>query len=132
MFVDTNSPVTEHSSSSYVNDCLPLDHSNSDNFYVMPRETIIPTVDSSECLHTTTPPNSLDPAQIYVTPPAFSRNFILESNLSFDDSQDIPNISLDCIPDLDPKSQTDDSTYYSYPEQQSTSSVIKANFFLFL
>jgi hypothetical protein len=107
---------TQHSSS-YVNEPLASNHSDIDDFYVMPRQENLPVCDTYNSLPDTNP---IDPAQIYVTPPTFSKNFVLESNLSFDDSQDISNISLDTVPDLITDASTNNTVYYSYPDQQST------------
>ena len=82
----------------------------------MPRQENLPVCDTYNSLPDINP---TDPAQIYVTPPTFSKNFVLESNLSFDDSQDIANISLDTVPDLITDASTNNTVYYSYPGQQS-------------
>ncbi len=116
--------LAEHSSS-YVNQLLPSDNSQIDNFYVMPRQENLPICDtyntltiSSQDNNPSTPPNPSDTAQLYATPPTFAKNFVLESNLSFDDSQDVLNISLDSVPDLINDISTTNAVYYSYPEQQ--------------
>ena len=75
---------------------------------------------SSDDDQPSTPPNPADTAQFYATPPTFAKNFVLESNLSFDDSQDVPNISLDSVPDLiNNNISTTNDVYYSYPDQQT-------------
>jgi len=98
----------------------------------MPRQDNFPICDTynavTQDIHPTTPPNPSDTAQFYATPPTFARNFVLESNLSFDDSQDIPNISLDSVPDLLNNTSTPADIYYSYPEQHTT---LVNNLFLF-
>jgi hypothetical protein len=92
----------------------------------MPRQENLPICDtyntltiSSQDNNPSTPPNPSDTAQFYATPPTFAKNFVLEANLSFDDSQDVPNVSLDSVPDLINDTSTSNFIYYSYPEQQS-------------
>ncbi len=99
----------------------------------MPRQDNFPICDTYNSLTTISqdihPTNPSDSAQFYATPPTCARNFVLESNLSFDDSQDVPNISLDSVPDLLNNTSTTADIYYSYPEQHTTS---VNNLFLFL
>jgi hypothetical protein len=141
--LDTNSNVysnpelTQHSSS-YVNHPFPSNNSEVDGFYVTPRQENLPICDthntitsSSEDNNPSTPPNPADIAQFYATPPTFSKNFVLESNLSFDDSQDVQNISLDSVPDILNDTSTTNIVYYSYPEQQSVTVNHSFSFFVF-
>lgn len=143
--MDTNSnvysnPEQSQHSSSYVNQPYPSNNSDTDEFYVIPRQENLPICDtyntitnSSEDINPSTPPNSSDIAQFYATPPTFSKNFVLESNLSFDDSQDITNISLDSVPDVINDSSTTQTVYYSYPEHQQQSVTVNNQvYFLFL
>ncbi|CAF3403123.1 unnamed protein product [Rotaria sp. Silwood1] len=111
----------------YVNQLCSSNNLINDDFYVMPRQENLSSCDTYKTLVTSTQNdypstslNSFETAQIYSTPPTFSKNFVLESNLSFDDSQDVPNISLDSVPDLINDISTTNDIYYSYPEQQVT------------
>ncbi|CAF3591202.1 unnamed protein product [Adineta steineri] len=115
---------TEHSIP-YVNQLISSNNPENDDFYVMPRQENPLSCDTYNILTNTnqdndprTPPNPSDLTQFYATPPTFAKNFVLESNLSFDDSQDIPNISLDTVPDVIIDTSTNNDIYYSYPEQQ--------------
>jgi hypothetical protein len=83
----------------------------------MPRQENPHTCDTYNTLPEDTNPSDI--AQFYATPPAFAKNFVLDSNLSFDDSQDIPNVSLDSVPDLITDPSTTNDVYYSYPEPQT-------------
>lgn len=117
---DYCTPQSIEHSTSYVNELNLSNHSDIDDFYVMPRQEDLPLCDTHNPLTNSsenTYPTDSNP--IYVAPPTFSKNFVVESNLSFDDSQDIPNISLDSVPDLISNIPTDNNIYYSYPEQQS-------------
>ena len=87
----------------------------------MPRQENLPVCDLYNSLPDNNPP---DPAQIYVTPPACSKNLILESSIASDDSQ---NISLDTVPDLITEPSTNNTAYYSHPTQQS----VTVNSYLF-
>jgi len=127
---DYSTPQFSEHSTSYVNQPLPSNNFEIDDFYVIPRQENLPTCDTYNTLtnspqdnNPSTPPNPSDTAQFYATPPTFAKNFVLESNLSFDDSQDVPNISLDSVPDLINDTSTTYATYYSYPEQQETTTV---------
>jgi ABC-type glycerol-3-phosphate transport system substrate-binding protein len=85
----------------------------------MPRQDNLPPCDTYNTLTSSSQDNNpSDIAQFYATPPAFAKNFIVDSNLSFDDSEDIPNVSLDTVPDVinDPSATND--IYYSYPEHK--------------
>ncbi len=117
---------TEHSTS-YVNQPLPSNNCETHDFYVIPRQENLPICDtltnSPQDNNPSTPPNPSDTAQFYATPPTFAKNFVLESNLSFDDSQDVQNISLDSVPDLINDTSTTNAIYYSYPEQQESTTV---------
>lgn len=104
--------LVEHSSA-YVNeDILPSNQSDNDDFYVIPRQENLPICDT---YHSLPDGNSSDANQFYAAPPTFARNFVLESNVSFDDSQDI---SLDTVPDLVNDPSTNNTVYYSYPDHQ--------------
>ena len=112
-------PCASHSAS-YVNQTFP---STTNDFYVMPRQEnpLLDDADNglvysfddhppSTALH------SSDRLQLYAIPPTFAKNFVLESNLSFDDSQDAPSVSLDVVPDLIADAPLVDDTSYAYPE----------------
>lgn len=108
-------PSVSHSTS-YVNQCLTAETINEENFYVMPRQENPHTNENSTEL-SSTPPNPTDTAQIYATPPSFAKNFVLESNVSFDDRDDLPSVSLDTVPDLiNGNSSSTNDIYYSYPQ----------------
>lgn len=117
-------PFSTHSTA-YVNE-MPLSKSLDDgDFYVTPRQENPPTEKNSSPLPDTsedeaplTPTHPSDTVQFYAIPPPFARNFVLESNLSFDDSQDIPSVSLDSVPDLIDGVPPNNDIYYSYPEVQ--------------
>ncbi|CAF3289073.1 unnamed protein product [Rotaria socialis] len=112
-------------SSSYVNELDPPNNPLPDDFYAIPRQKDRPICDtyntivnSAEDVSPSTPPNGFENGHIYATPPTFSKNFVIESNVSFDDSQDVPNISLDSVPDLINDIPNKNDIYYSYPEPQ--------------
>ncbi|UJR28095.1 hypothetical protein I4U23_009350 [Adineta vaga] len=116
----------EQHSTSYVNQLIPLNHPENDDFYVLPREEHHPICDTSnastitsETNNPSTPPNGSDTTQFYASPPTFAKNFVLETNLSFDDSEDVPNVSLDSVPDLSNDISANNEIYYSYPIQQT-------------
>lgn len=128
-------------SSPYVNESFPTNNHIPDDFYCMPRQEDHPICDtyntivnSNENKSPSTPPNAFDNGHIYSSPPIFSKNFVIESNLSFDDSQDIPNVSLDSVPDLINDIPTTNDVYYSYPESQiiTVSKVSLVVYFLIL
>jgi hypothetical protein len=121
-------PFSTHSTA-YVNEIPSNKTLDDDDFYVTPHQEHPPTEKKSNTLPDTSddespstppPPHHSDTGQFYATPPTFARNFVLESNLSFDDSQDMPAVSLDSVPDLidgvHPTPNND--AYYSYPEAQ--------------
>ncbi|CAF0775359.1 unnamed protein product [Rotaria sordida] len=130
--IDTHSniystPQLVQNSTPYVNQLYSSNNLIHDDFYVMPRQENLSTCDTYNTLvnsiqndNSFTPPNLSETTQFYATPPTFTKNFILESNLSFDDSQDVPNISLDSVPDLvnSISTTTTSDSYYSYPTQQ--------------
>ncbi|CAF2731513.1 unnamed protein product [Rotaria sp. Silwood2] len=130
--IDTNSniyltPQLVQNSTPYANQLYPSNNLIIDDFYVMPRQENPPTCDTYNSLVTftqndnpSTSSNPFEAAQIYATPPNFAKNFVLQSNLSFDDSQDVSNISLDSVPDLINDTSTTTDIYYSYPEQPVT------------
>ena len=107
-----------------MNQLTPSNHSDNDDFYVIPREEHFPICDTSNTTitdaHSSTPPNGSDSAQFYASPPMFAKNFTLETNLSFDDSEDVPNVSLDAVPDVLNDTSANNEIYYSYPTQQTT------------
>ena len=96
----------------------------------MPRQENLPPCDT--LMTSSQDNNPSDNAQIYATPPAFAKNFIIDSNLSFDDSEDTPNVSLDIVPDLitDPSATND--IYYSYPDHQTITVNSQMLFFLLI
>ena len=115
-------PIELHSAA-YINQSLPLKTMNNDEFYVVPREenSIISGADTnpqSADDDTDSFNNPTDSAQFYAVPPNYSKNFVLQTNLSFDDSQDVTSVSLDCVPDLNQTLSNTNGVYYSYPEQQ--------------
>lgn len=125
-------PQLNNNFSAYVNHIFPSNDQIDDDFYVMPRQVTHPICDkntnSENSIQNKNSTIPLESSQIYATPPTFSKNFVTESNLSFDDSQDVPNISLDSVPDLINDTPTTNDIYYSYPEQQ----VVVVNTFFFL
>lgn len=120
------SAATVTHSAPYVNQFLTSQTIDDDNFYVMPRqetphfnEMSSPQISKSDDSSPSTPPNLSEPHPFYATPPAFANNFVLESNLSFDDSEDLPTVTLDTVPDLtNGKSSASNDIYYSYPDHQ--------------
>lgn len=113
--------------SAYVNeDVRSSNQSDNDDFYVIPRQEHPPICDT---YHSLPDENSSSDAsnQFYAAPLTFAKNFVLESNLSFDDRQDI---SLDTVPDviIDP-SASNNTVYYSYPDHQPITVNIRFVFF---
>lgn len=109
-------PCASHSTS-YVNQTFP---STTNDFYVMPRQEN-PLLDdglvySFDEHRPSTTLHSSERPQLYAVPPTFAKNFVLESNLSFDDSQDTASISLDAVPDLTAEAPLVNDTSYAYSE----------------
>ena len=93
-----------------------------DDFYVMPRQENLSSCDTlvnfAQDNYSLTQLNPIETEQCYATLPTFAKNFSLESNLSFDDSQ---NVSLDSVPDLINNHTSIINDSYSKPQTTSVS-----------
>lgn len=103
--------------SNYTNETFPLRKLSDDQFYVLPREHIRKEID----FNSKTLENTVDAQEIYAVPSNFSQNFVLESNVSFDDSEELSSVCLDSVPELISSESNSHEIYYSHPEQRTRS-----------